>query len=83
MNQLWISAGIRLTKNADPEETKRLLLNLREETLKETGCIKFDILQQRDNPESFTLWECWEKEEDLANHFKEPHTTAFLGPRTH
>ena len=78
MENLWVSAGIRLTKHADLAETKQALLALRDETLKEPGCLQFDILQQRDHPENFTLWEHWKREEDLQNHFREPHTTAYL-----
>lgn len=78
MNKLWISAGIELQVGADLQDTKNALLHLVEETLKEPGCIRFEILQQQDKPQCFTLWECWVDDMALQAHFAAPHTKAYM-----
>ncbi len=78
MSNLWISAGIELQDGADLQKTKNALSQLVEDTLKEPGCIRFEILQQQDKPQCFTLWECWADDDALKAHFAAPHTKAYL-----
>ncbi len=78
MSNLWISAGIELQDGADLQKTKNALSQLVEDTLKEPGCIRFEILQQQDKPQCFTLWECWTDDDALKAHFAAPHTKAYL-----
>ncbi|WP_120497096.1 putative quinol monooxygenase [Kiloniella sp. EL199] len=78
MSKLWISAGIELQDGADLKATKKALCQLVEDTIKEPGCITFEILQQQDKPECFTLWECWVNDDALTAHFEAPHTKAYL-----
>ena len=40
--------------------------------------MRFDLLQHRDNPTLFTLWEEWHSEQDLQAHFKAAHTLEYL-----
>ncbi|MEH6631020.1 MAG: putative quinol monooxygenase [Halopseudomonas aestusnigri] len=78
MSKLWISAGIELQDDADLSETKNALCQLVKETVNEPGCIQFEILQQQDKPQCFTLWECWTNDDALKAHFQAPHTLSYL-----
>jgi len=75
---LWISAGLKLTNNQSALQAKEELKILQQQTIKEKGCIFFDVLQHRDNPTQFTLWEEWVNEEALKEHFEQTHTKKYL-----
>ncbi|WP_020590708.1 putative quinol monooxygenase [Kiloniella laminariae] len=75
---LWISAGIEVTKQSEIARARRELEKLVGETQTEPDCIKFEILQNLENPACFTLWECWVDEAALKAHFEQPHTKAYL-----
>lgn len=77
-NKLWISAGLKLSTGKSAHKVKEELKNLQRQTIKEDGCIFFDVLQDRDNPDRFTLWEEWINEEALKEHFNQAHTKAYL-----
>lgn len=78
MSKLWISAGIEVQQGVDADEAAEALKTLAEETVKEPGCHKFDVLRSRENPGHFILWECWEDEAALKAHFEMPHTKSLL-----
>ncbi|GAA0772806.1 antibiotic biosynthesis monooxygenase [Roseibium denhamense] len=78
MSHYFISAGIELEDGAELEHAEAGLRQLAEQTQAEPGCILFEIRQSLDQPEKFTLWECWESPEALAAHFEADHTKAFL-----
>jgi len=78
MTQLWISAGLVTEGNQSPEEVKQALSVLREATIKEPGCIQFDVLQHQTSPEYFTLWEGWLNKEALDAHYLAAHTRAYF-----
>lgn len=78
MKNLWISAGIVLNDNADLVTAQRELRQLVAKTASEPGCIAFEIRQNLEQPEQFTLWECWTGEDALKAHFEAPHTRAYL-----
>ncbi len=78
MNELWINAVITTQKGQAIAEIKAALAHLRQATLTETGCLRFEVLQHKACPESFTLWEGWKSEQDLHDHFQAPHTLAYL-----
>lgn len=42
-------------------------------SIREEGNIRFDVLQQRDNPAAFTLYEAYESDEAAAAHKKTAH----------
>ena len=77
-NKLWISAGLKVTTGNSPSVVRAALLALQKETVKEQGCIHFDLLQHKDNPSQFTLWEEWISEDALTQHFQAKHTKAYL-----
>jgi len=43
------------------------------ESVKERGNLRFDLIQQSDDPGRFMLYEAYEYEEDAANHKTTPH----------
>ena len=46
-------------------------------SLQEPGCLRFEVLQQVDEPTRFTLVEAYETEADLAVHKTTPHYEAW------
>lgn len=51
----------RIEANSDKIEwVKAELLKLIEPTLKEAGCIRYDLYQDNENPAVFLLYEKWE-----------------------
>lgn len=76
--KLWISAGLKVTTGNSPSYVQSALLTLQKETVKEQGCIHFDILQHKNNPSQFTLWEEWINEDALKQHFQAEHTKLYL-----
>jgi quinol monooxygenase YgiN len=77
-NKLWISAGLKVTAGNNPNHVKAALLILQKETVKEQGCHHFHLLQHKDSPSQFTLWEEWINEDALKQHFQAEHTKAYL-----
>ena len=78
MSTLWVSAGLKATPNKPVSEVKQALIELQQATIKEEGCLIFDVLQHRDAPSLCTLWEEWESDEALRQHFEMPHTLEYL-----
>ncbi len=78
MNKLWISAGIEVQSGKNIQQVKDAIAKLVETTLTEPGCFQFDALQDKETPEHFTLWECWQDEAALKAHFEAPHTKAYI-----
>ena len=68
----------RLKAKADHIEfVKAGLQGLVAPTLKEKGCIKYDLHQDQKDPSVFIFIEEWESEEDLNNHSGAAHIKAF------
>ena len=42
-------------------------------SIREKGNLRFDVLQHRDNPSAFTLYEAYESDEAAAEHKKTAH----------
>jgi autoinducer 2-degrading protein len=43
------------------------------EAVKEKGNLRFDLIQQEDDPQRFMLYEAYESEEAAAEHKRTPH----------
>jgi quinol monooxygenase YgiN len=80
-----------VTLHVKPEQKeafKAILLQDKQESLKEPGNISFTIFQHRDKPDTFYLLERWASQQVLDVHFKKPYTqqafelakTALLTP---
>jgi len=77
-NTLWISAGLKVSNNKSTKKAKEQLQILQQQTLKEKGCIFFDVLQNKEDSNLFTLWEQWVDEDALKQHFEQVHTKNYL-----
>jgi len=47
-------------------------------TLKETGCLQYDLHQDNDNPAHFMFFENWESRELWQAHMNAPHLAAYM-----
>ncbi|PKN20264.1 MAG: antibiotic biosynthesis monooxygenase [Deltaproteobacteria bacterium HGW-Deltaproteobacteria-6] len=59
-----------------PENVDQFILATLENhrhSIKEKGNLRFDVLQHRDNPAAFTLYEAYETDEAAAAHKKTAH----------
>jgi quinol monooxygenase YgiN len=64
----------RIEANNDKvEQVKAELLKLIEPTLKETGCIQYELQQDNDNPAVFVFYEIWETRELWQQHLSSVH----------
>ncbi len=59
------------------ELLKAELLKLIEPTLKEAGCIQYDLHQDNDDPAVFLFYEKWESRELWQAHMNSPHIAAY------
>lgn len=55
------------------EEFKKATLENHRESVKEPGNLRFDILQDANDPAKFTFYEAYESEEAVAAHKETPH----------
>ncbi|EPJ48838.1 MAG: hypothetical protein OFPI_27550 [Osedax symbiont Rs2] len=78
MSTFLVSAGLKTSAGKTSSQALTKLTQLQAQTINEPGCIRFDLLQHRDNPELFTLWEEWQSEQALQTHFKAAHTLEYL-----
>jgi len=46
-------------------------------SLQEPGCLRFDVLQQQDDPTRFALFEIYRRPEDLGAHKETAHYAAW------
>ena len=76
MSKLTVVAIITARKGFE-EEVKQGLIGLIEPTLKENGCINYDLHVDNDNPAVFAFHENWESEEDLDRHLESDHIKHF------
>jgi len=76
-NNLAIVA--RIEANPDKIElVKTELLRLIEPTLKEVGCIQYDLHQDNDNPAVFMFYENWESREIWQEHMNNTHLAEYM-----
>ena len=69
----------RIEANSDKIEfIKGELEKLIEPTLKEEGCIQYDLHQDNDNPAIFLFYENWESRELWQQHMNNAHLAAYM-----
>ena len=67
----------RIVSKADKtEETRALLLGLLVPTRSESGCVSYELLQNRQNASEFTFVEDWADDASLNAHFTTEHVKA-------
>lgn len=76
--------------SAKPGKEAQLKAALREvvaETVKEPGCIMFQVFEDLENPGKFVLWEIFKNREALRDHINKDYTKAYFATgfmeRTH
>jgi len=75
INTLKVVA-IAETSSEKAMELKKVCLGLIEPTRKESGCISYELYEDKTNPGRFTFIEEWESQEHLDVHLKTPHLVA-------
>ncbi|MDH3377011.1 MAG: antibiotic biosynthesis monooxygenase [Gammaproteobacteria bacterium] len=76
-NKLIIVA--RIEANPDKIElVKTELLKLIEPTLKEAGCIQYDLHQDNENPAVFVFYENWESRRLWQAHMNNTHLAEYM-----
>ena len=69
----------RIEANADQTEwVKAELQKLIAPTLKEAGCIQYDLHQDNDNPAVFLFFENWESRELWQQHMSSAHLAEYV-----
>lgn len=79
INSLRVVARIK-AKPDKVAEVRALLHGLVEPTRKEPGCVKYELLQNREDPTDFTFTEEWASDAAFAGHRSSDHIKA-LGPK--
>jgi quinol monooxygenase YgiN len=75
-NKLTIVAKIEAKKDKI-ELVKSELLKLVAPTLKEEGCLQYDLHQDNDEPHIFLFFENWESRKLWQNHMNNDHLKAY------
>lgn len=70
-----------VAKPGKEDELKRHLLALVAPTLKEEGCVQYDLHQSTSDPARFVFYENWTSREMLDRHSRSEHITAFRSVR--
>ena len=74
-----LSIVARIEANPDKVElVKAELLKLLEPTLKEVGCIQYDLHQDNENPAVFVFYENWESREPWQEHMNNTHLAEYM-----
>lgn len=67
----------RIEASASHDSLVRTALSkLIEPTLKEAGCVQYDLHQDNDDPALFLFYEIWENRALWQDHLKSPHIIA-------
>jgi quinol monooxygenase YgiN len=64
-------------KRGKEQALREALLAVRAPTLKERGCINYDLHDSPDQPGVLVFLENWESKADLDAHLASPHIDAF------
>lgn len=76
-NTLTIIAKVEAKKES-LTQVKAELLKLIAPTLKEDGCIQYDLHQDNENPSVFMFFENWESQDLWEAHMQSSHLKAFV-----
>ncbi len=73
-----VIAGTIPVKAAAREEAYKLATMLEDATRKEPGCLAYTFYADRNDPNTFFIFEEWESDAALASHFQTAHMKQFL-----
>jgi autoinducer 2-degrading protein len=74
---MFIAAVHVFIKPDQVELFKEMIRANYEGSIKEPGCLRFDVAQSNDDPTEFMLWECYVDEDANKLHKTTPHYLAF------
>ncbi len=74
----YICLSQMTAKKGMVKELKQALLSLIEDTLKEPGCIAFELWEDLENPNSFVMYERFISKQALNAHVKSPYVQSFI-----
>lgn len=77
MSQVYLLAKIEAKPN-HADSLLSLLENLVRDSRKEDGCITYELLQDKEQPELFVMREQWKSQAILEQHQKTPHFQNFV-----
>ena len=60
------------------EFTVAILKNAELSVERDPGCVRFDVLQQQDDPTQWLLYEVYDQEQAWVEHRKAAHFVAFM-----
>lgn len=78
-SSLRVVARIK-AKPGNVGEVRELLCGLVEPTRKESGCVSYELLQNKEDPTDFTFVEEWESDAAFERHAASDHIKA-IGPK--
>jgi quinol monooxygenase YgiN len=75
---------VRITMTARPEKRKEVmqtLLSMVEPTLQEKGCLSYQVFQDVDDENVFSMIKEWETREDLDRHMRSDRFGVLFGTK--
>lgn len=78
MNKKIETTAFIKSKPGRSEELKAAILDLIEETLKESECEIFKVFQSHEDPEEFILWEVFATPSALQEHMEKSYTKKYF-----
>jgi len=75
---------VRITMTARPEKRKEVmqtLLSMVEPTLQERGCLSYQVFQDVDDENVFSMIKEWETREDLDRHMRSDRFGVLFGTK--
>jgi quinol monooxygenase YgiN len=69
---------LRIRSELVEEFREAILKNAALSVERDPGCLRFDVLQQRDDPTQWLLYEVYDKEQAWVDHRKAAHFVAFM-----
>ena len=77
MSQFAILVTIKLAPGKAEEFKPIILANAESAVRDEPNCHQFQVLQSRDDPDTFYFYEVYSNPEDLDSHRQQPHYKRF------
>lgn len=77
MAELKIVATIEIKKNFN-EDAINILKEVVNETRKEEGCMSYDLHQDVQNPQKYTILEVWQSQDAINSHNNSEHFKKFV-----
>jgi quinol monooxygenase YgiN len=76
-NQHIVLVQVTIRPEMQAEFETALLHNARESVLRDPGCLRFDVAQDKDHPEKWVLYEVYDSPDAHATHRQSPHFLAY------